>query len=82
MLKSEKFERYDEKLIVHLVHHTHDDVGWLKSKNDYFTGGGSGYHKNRNVIKILDNMTQALIKDSTRKFSYVEMSYFSRWFYD
>jgi len=27
-----------EKMTVHLVHHTHDDVGWLKTVDEYFTG--------------------------------------------
>jgi len=27
-----------EKLTVHMVHHTHDDVGWLKTVDEYFTG--------------------------------------------
>jgi hypothetical protein len=69
-------------LIVHLVHHTHDDVGWLKSKKDYFAGTGSGYHKDRNVHKILEAVLSSLIKDPTRKFTYVEMSYFSIWYND
>ena len=28
----------NEKMTVHLVHHTHDDVGWLKTVDEYFTG--------------------------------------------
>jgi hypothetical protein len=27
-----------ERLRVHLVHHTHDDVGWLKTVDDYYEG--------------------------------------------
>jgi hypothetical protein len=27
-----------EKLTVHMIHHTHDDVGWLKTIDEYFTG--------------------------------------------
>ena len=29
---------YPEKLTVHMVHHTHDDVGWLKTVDEYYSG--------------------------------------------
>ena len=28
-----------DKLNVHLIPHTHDDVGWLKTVNEYYYGG-------------------------------------------
>lgn len=31
-------EPYPEKLTVHMVHHTHDDVGWLKTVDEYYSG--------------------------------------------
>ena len=35
---------YDpEKLYVHLVPHTHDDVGWLKTVDEYYYGGGHAH---------------------------------------
>lgn len=31
--------RAQEQLQVHIVPHTHDDVGWLKTVDEYFYGG-------------------------------------------
>lgn len=28
----------DDHLYVHFISHTHDDVGWLKTVDEYFTG--------------------------------------------
>jgi len=68
----------NSKLTVHLVHHTHDDVGWLKTVDEYFTGQMS-YIQNANVKLILDSTIAELIKDKKKRFSYVEMKFFSMW---
>ena len=40
LLCSTDARRYDDsKVYVHVVPHTHDDVGWLKTVDEYFYGG-------------------------------------------
>lgn len=65
-------------LTVHLVPHTHDDVGWLKTVDQYYTGqNNSVYHAG--VKYILDTVIYELQQHPNRKFSYVEQAFFQRW---
>jgi len=63
---------------VHLIAHTHDDVGWLKTVDQYFTGSNQGTQI-AEVRYILDSVIQELLADPLKKFTYVEMKYFSMW---
>ncbi|KAL7059478.1 hypothetical protein AAHC03_013087 [Spirometra sp. Aus1] len=65
-------------LNVHLIPHTHDDVGWLKTIDQYYYGYASMYQQ-AGVQYILDSVIQALQADPKRKFTYVEMAFFERW---
>lgn len=55
-----------DKLNVHIVAHTHDDVGWLKTVDQYYYG-----HKNTiqkaGVQYILDSVVHELIRDPKRR---------------
>ncbi|XP_059478778.1 lysosomal alpha-mannosidase-like [Neocloeon triangulifer] len=63
---------------VHLIAHTHDDVGWLKTEDQYYYG-----HRNNiqlaGVQYIIDSVISELPKDPSRKFIYVETAYFRQW---
>ena len=66
------------KLNVHLVPHTHDDVGWLKTVDQYYYGSQNSIQK-AGVQYILDSVVQALVRNKQRKFIYVEVAFFAKW---
>nr|APA33853.1 seminal fluid protein [Nilaparvata lugens] len=66
------------KLNVHLVAHTHDDVGWLKTVDQYYYGSNK-VHSPFGVQYILDSVISELLKKKDRRFVYVESSFLWRW---
>eukprot|EP01136_Pigoraptor_vietnamica_P025489 Opistho-1_new@7004 len=68
----------DDKLNVHLVAHTHDDVGWLKTVDQYYMGANNSI-QHAGVQYILDSVMRSLNQNPDRKFIYVEIAFFSRW---
>ena len=60
----------DSKLNIHIISHSHDDVGWLKTVDEYYS---------QNVQYIIDSYTENLLKDEDRKFIQVETAFFARW---
>nr|CAH0110923.1 unnamed protein product [Daphnia galeata] len=63
---------------VHLVPHTHDDVGWLKTVDQYYYGSRTGIQK-AGVQYILDSVVEELQSNPERRFIYVEMAFFWQW---
>ncbi|XP_012923865.1 lysosomal alpha-mannosidase isoform X7 [Heterocephalus glaber] len=70
-----------DMLNVHLVAHTHDDVGWLKTVDQYYYGIENDV-QHAGVQYILDSVISALLAEPTRRFIYVEMAFFSRWWHE
>ena len=66
-------------LKVHVVPHTHDDVGWLKTVDQYFYGANNTI-QHANVQMILTTLIPALEANPERKFTYVEQAFFTRWY--
>ncbi|CAN1243892.1 Alpha-mannosidase At3g26720 [Linum perenne] len=66
------------KINVHLVPHSHDDVGWLKTVDQYYFGGNNSI-RGACVQNVLDSVMSSLFEDKNRKFIYVEMAFFQRW---
>ncbi|RZC59612.1 hypothetical protein C5167_006922 [Papaver somniferum] len=54
------------KLNVHLVAHTHDDVGWLKTVDQYYVGSNNSIQI-ACVQNVLDSIVPALLADKNRK---------------
>ncbi len=86
-----------DKLNVHIVPHTHDDVGWKETVDQY-------YYRCEKVINptfltymignkrpsfcfiiylvvqyILDSVVEALVENPDRRYIYVEIAFFWRW---
>ncbi|PWA40843.1 alpha-mannosidase [Artemisia annua] len=66
------------KLNVHLVPHSHDDVGWLKTVDQYFVGSNNSI-QGACVENVLDSVVMSLVRDPNRKFIFAEMAFFRRW---
>ncbi|KAJ8675630.1 hypothetical protein QAD02_011416 [Eretmocerus hayati] len=67
-----------DKLNIHLVAHTHDDVGWLKTVDQYYYGGRMNVQV-AGVQYIIDSVVNALAEDPERKFIYVETAFLWKW---
>lgn len=66
------------RLNVHIVPHSHDDSGWLKTFEQYYWGSRQDIQA-AGVRYILDSVVAGLLADPERKFTFAEMSFFSRW---
>uniref|UniRef100_A0AB38ZEA6 Alpha-mannosidase n=1 Tax=Ectomocoris sp. TaxID=3104572 RepID=A0AB38ZEA6_9HEMI len=63
---------------IHLVAHTHDDVGWLKTKDQYYYGQNMSIQE-AGVQYIIDSVITALQENPERRFIYVETAFFWMW---
>eukprot|EP00759_Apiculatamorpha_spiralis_P005848 PhF_6_TR13441/c0_g1_i1/m.21474/K12311/MAN2B1, LAMAN; lysosomal alpha-mannosidase len=66
-------------LEVHLVPHSHDDVGWLITPEEYYNGCDPTNGPGRGVRGIINSVVDALLANSSRKYIQVEMYYFYQW---
>ncbi|KAM6389963.1 LOW QUALITY PROTEIN: lysosomal alpha-mannosidase, partial [Rhynochetos jubatus] len=65
-------------LNVQLVPHTHDDVGWLKTVDQYYYGARNEL-QHAGVQYILDSVVAQLATSPSRRFAYAEVAFLARW---
>lgn len=59
------------KITIHIIPHSHDDAGWIKTFDEYYT---------QKVESILTNSIVSLLNNPNRTFVYGEMSFFEKWY--
>ncbi|XP_069684640.1 lysosomal alpha-mannosidase-like isoform X2 [Periplaneta americana] len=67
-----------DKINVHLVAHTHDDVGWLKTVDQYYYGSKTKIQR-AGVQYIIDSVVKELLQDPQKRFVYVETAFWWKW---
>ena len=58
---------------VHLIPHSHDDVGWVKTKQEYY---------DTSVRNIYDSVFDAMVENEKRRFVASEMAFFEMWWHE
>ena len=61
-----------------MVPHSHDDEGWLKSVDEYFTGARQAA-QHATISLVLDSVVEQMSLRPGTKFAYAEMKYFHMW---
>lgn len=68
----------EAKKYVYVMPHSHDDVGWLKTVNQYFDGSRKSTQYTYVDVE-LSTIIDALLLNPERRFSEVEMKFFNLW---
>lgn len=66
---------------VHLVPHSHDDTGWLKTVDQYYYGEKQDIQR-AGVQYIIESVVKELANDPDKRFIQVETGFFWRWWAD
>jgi alpha-mannosidase len=67
-----------KKIQIHIVPHSHDDAGWLKTVDQYYYGLRQDIQP-AGVQYTLDTILMSLSSDRHRRFTFAEMAFFERW---
>ena len=72
-------------LTVHFVPHTHADVGWLKTVDEYYLGSNESVGASEvegGVQYIIESVVASLLEEPSRKFTWAEQAFFQRWWHE
>ncbi|VDO35301.1 unnamed protein product [Onchocerca flexuosa] len=77
-IKCNDWNREKDVLNIHLICHSHDDVGWIKTIDQYYYGSQKK-KTTTGVQYILNTVMDELEKDESRRFSWCETSFLWYW---
>ena len=63
---------------MHMVPHSHDDTGWKKTVDQYYYGSNNTI-QGGGIQYTLDTVVTELMKNPERKFVFVEIAFFAKW---
>ena len=69
---------YAQPKTVHVFPHSHTDLGWLQTVENYFEGNDMGFYTG-SVETILTTTIQMLEDWHERTFTYAEMKFLKMW---
>lgn len=67
------------KIYVHFFPTSHNDVGWLSTAEEYYAGRRDWDGLYKNVSAVLSGVTEQMLLDSNKTFTYSEMKFFKMW---
>ena len=70
--------KYKNKKTVHILPHSHTDLGWLSTLEEYFNGEHLDFYLG-SINSMLTTVVQELEKDPKRTFTYAEMKFLKMW---
>ncbi|CAB3399154.1 unnamed protein product [Caenorhabditis bovis] len=69
----------NDVITVHLIAHTHDDLGWIKTVDQYYYGARPDLVP-VGVQYIYNTVIEELLKNPDRRFSFAETGFLWRWY--
>ena len=74
IIKEQTEKENNDFLTVHLVIHSHNDIGWVYTPDEYYN------KTTNNVEKIYDSAFDALLNNKERIFNIMEIYFFEKWY--